>query len=103
MLCTTATQSFDRRTFLEIETSSGQRPVYLVLEELPEMATGTVKWFNDAKGFGFITPDGGGEDLFAHFSAINMQGFKTLKEGQKVSFEVTQGPKGKQASNIQAV
>ena len=67
------------------------------------MATGTVKWFNDAKGFGFITPDGGGEDLFAHVSVINMQGFKTLKEGQKVSFEVTQGPKGKQASNIQAV
>src|SRR6476469_7146864 len=103
MLCATATQSLDRRTFLEIETSAGQRPVlYLVLKELPEMATGTVKWFNDAKGFGFITPDGGGEDLFAHFSAINMQGFKTLKEGQKVSFEVTQGPKGKQASNIQA-
>ena len=66
------------------------------------MATGTVKWFNDAKGYGFITPDDGGEDLFAHFSAINMSGFKTLKEGQKVSFEVTQGPKGKQASNIQA-
>ena len=66
------------------------------------MATGTVKWFNDAKGFGFITPEDGGEDLFAHFSAINMNGFKTLKEGQKVSFEVTQGPKGKQASNIQA-
>jgi cold shock CspA family protein len=53
------------------------------------MATGTVKWFNDAKGFGFITPDGGGEDLFAHFSAINMQGFKTLKEGQKVRFGLT--------------
>lgn len=66
------------------------------------MATGTVKWFNDAKGYGFITPDDGSEDLFAHFSAIQMGGFKTLKEGQKVTFEVTQGPKGKQASNIQA-
>jgi CspA family cold shock protein len=66
------------------------------------MSTGTVKWFNDAKGYGFITPDDGGEDLFAHFSAIQMSGFKTLKEGQKVQFEVTLGPKGKQASNIQA-
>jgi CspA family cold shock protein len=66
------------------------------------MATGTVKWFNDAKGFGFITPDDGGADLFAHFTAINMNGFKTLQEGQKVQFEVTQGPKGQQASNIQA-
>ena len=66
------------------------------------MATGTVKWFNDSKGFGFITPDGGGEDLFAHFSEINMQGFKTLKEGQKVSFEIVEGKKGKQAAKIQA-
>jgi len=66
------------------------------------MATGTVKWFNDSKGFGFITPEDGGNDLFAHFSAIQEQGFKTLKEGQKVSFDVVQGPKGKQASNIQS-
>lgn len=64
------------------------------------MAQGTVKWFNDAKGYGFITPENGGEDLFAHFSAIQTQGFKTLKEGQRVSFDVTTGPKGKQASNI---
>jgi len=65
--------------------------------------TGTVKWFNDAKGFGFVTPDDGGEDLFAHFSSIQMNGFKTLKEGQKVAFEIIQGPKGKQALNITAV
>ncbi len=66
------------------------------------MPTGTVKWFNATKGFGFIAPQGGSKDVFVHISAINMQGFKSLKEGQKVSFEVTQGPKGKQASNIQA-
>ena len=66
------------------------------------MAAGTVKWFNDAKGFGFITPTDGSDDLFAHFSAINMNCFKSLKEGQKVTFDVVQGPKGKQASNIQA-
>lgn len=64
------------------------------------MATGTVKWFNDAKGFGFITPDDGGPDLFAHFSAIESQGFKSLKEGQKVDFEVKDSPKGKQAAAI---
>ena len=64
------------------------------------MATGIVKWFYDSKGFGFITPDEGGEDLFAHFSAIQSSGFKSLQENQRVSFEVTTGPKGKQASNI---
>ncbi len=65
------------------------------------MANGIVKWFNDSKGFGFITPDAGGEDLFAHFSAIQSNGFRTLAEGQRVSFDVTTGPKGLQASNIQ--
>ena len=64
------------------------------------MATGKVKWFNDAKGFGFIVPDAGGDELFAHFSAINSNGYKSLKENQVVSFDVVQGPKGQQASNI---
>ena len=64
------------------------------------MTSGTVKWFNDAKGFGFITPDGGGKDLFAHFSAIQDPGFKSLKENQRVTFAVTTGPKGEQATNI---
>ena len=65
--------------------------------------TGTVKWFNEGKGFGFITPDSGGKDLFAHFSEIQGSGFKTLAEKQRVQFEVTSGPKGKQASNIQPI
>ncbi len=64
------------------------------------MATGTVKWFNDAKGFGFIEPDGGGADVFAHFSAIAMDGFKTLKQGARVRFEIVLGPKGKLAQHI---
>jgi cold shock protein len=64
------------------------------------MATGTVKWFNAEKGFGFIAPDDGGADVFAHYSAITSSGFRTLDENQKVEFEVTQGPKGPQASNI---
>ena len=64
------------------------------------MATGTVKWFNDAKGFGFIEPEQGGGDVFAHFSAIQMDGFRTLKQGSKVSYELVQGPKGQLAQNI---
>ncbi len=64
------------------------------------MALGTVKWFNDAKGFGFIQPEEGGDDIFAHFSAIQMEGFRTLKQGGRVSFELVQGPKGQLAHNI---
>jgi CspA family cold shock protein len=67
------------------------------------MALGRVKWFNDAKGFGFIEPEGGGGDVFAHFSAIQMDGFRTLKQGSRVSYELVQGPKGDQAQNIRSV
>jgi CspA family cold shock protein len=66
------------------------------------MATGTVKWFNESKGFGFISPSEGGKDVFVHFSAIQSEGFRTLAEGQAVSFDVEDGPKGPQATNVVA-
>lgn len=67
------------------------------------MQYGTVKWFNDAKGFGFITPEDGGADVFVHYTAIDMKGFRTLQEGQRVRYEITQGPKGAQASGVTPV
>ena len=67
------------------------------------MTKGTVKWFNESKGFGFITPEDGGKDVFVHFSAIDAGGFRTLAEGQQVSFEVTNGPKGLAAANVKSV
>ena len=64
------------------------------------MAQGTIKWFSDQKGYGFITPEGGKQDVFVHFSALQGEGFKTLAEGQLVSFDITSGPKGEQATNV---
>jgi CspA family cold shock protein len=75
---------------------------YLTFEG-EDMAVGTVKWFNADKGFGFITPDGGGADVFAHFSAIESSGFRSLDENQRVEFDVTQGAKGPQAANIRLI
>jgi CspA family cold shock protein len=74
----------------------------LVVRGTLGMATGKVKWFNNAKGYGFILPEGGGEDLFAHYSSIEMEGYKTLKAGQDVEFEVQAGPKGMHAVHIRA-
>jgi CspA family cold shock protein len=78
------------------KSGTGQRPV-----KENSMATGTVKWFNSEKGFGFIAPDDGSADVFAHYSAIASSGYRSLDENQKVQFDVTQGPKGPQAENIQ--
>ena len=85
-----------RYTFLEISEYQHQRNISI-------MEQGTVKWFNDAKGFGFITRDANNEDIFVHFSAISANGFRSLQEAQRVQFDVVKGPKGLQAENVQAV
>ena len=72
-------------------------------EVLQQMATGVVKWFSDEKGFGFITPDDGGQDAFVHFSAIEGDGFRTLTEGSKVEYEIGESPKGPQATNVRPI
>ena len=88
------------------QTCRGSRFKFIeavTLESRLQMATGTVKWFNDAKGFGFISQDGGGEDVFCHHTAIQADGFRTVAEGQKVEFEVKKGPKGLQAANVKII
>jgi len=83
--------------------TGSRRAIVYIIQRLFLMATGTVKWFNETKGFGFITPEGGGEDIFVHFSAIQSQGFRTLAEGQAVTYDVERGPKGLQASRVMPV
>jgi CspA family cold shock protein len=91
---------YEVQVCLIVRTARKVRGVILIFKELKVMETGTVKWFNDAKGFGFITPENGGKDLFAHFSEVKGSGFRSLKEGQRVQFVVKDGPKGPQASEI---
>jgi CspA family cold shock protein len=86
-----------------IITTGESRPPSCVRSIEESMQSGTVKWFNESKGFGFITPEGGGEDLFVHFSAIKGNGFRTLAEGQKVRFDVVPGKKGLQAAGVEVV
>jgi cold shock protein len=85
---------------IDVPFTTAVDPILSVTPGTHIMATGTVKWFNESKGFGFIAQDNGGDDVFVHFSAIQAQGFKTLAEGQKVNFDLQQGPKGPQAANV---
>ena len=102
MTCIRRSNSVHSRTPPETRGAwTGKLPVHK--QRKKSMSTGTVKWFNDAKGFGFITQDDGGEDVFCHHTAIAAEGFRTLAEGQKVSFEVAKGPKGLQAQNVKPV
>jgi CspA family cold shock protein len=96
-VCLTGLQ---RRAVIALTAPGHDQKMFTNNQEGSFMAIGTVKWFNDAKGFGFIEPEQGGGDVFAHFSAIQMDGFRTLKQGSRVSFELIQGPKGLLAQNI---
>jgi CspA family cold shock protein len=88
---------------LDVFSAAGRHVALSTEQRKKIMAQGTVKWFNADKGFGFIAQDGGGEDVFVHFSAIQTNGYKSLDENQKVEFEVTQGPKGPQAENVRPI
>jgi CspA family cold shock protein len=92
-----------RRLLIRTGDSWGISSKHPARKYIMTIETGTVKWFNEGKGFGFIAPDGGGKDLFAHFKEIQGEGFKVLAENQRVQFEVTQGQKGPQASRIRAI
>jgi len=89
--------------FLDRLASKRNAAFISIIKEVFIMATGVVKWFNSEKGYGFIMPDGGGKDLFAHYSEIRADGYKSLQENQKVSFEIGQGAKGPSATNIQII
>jgi len=105
-ICRTHQLSTGRRavpTFAFVPNEVAARAITQSEGEAQHMATGTVKWFNDAKGFGFIVQDGGGEDVFCHHTAIQAEGFRTLAEGQKVEFDITKGPKGLQAANVRPI
>ena len=91
---------YARKVVWSVRTRDASGLVDSPFRRMVEMATGTVKWFNDSKGYGFITCDDGSKDVFVHHSAITMDGFRSLKEGQRVEFEVVQGPKGPAAEKV---
>jgi cold shock protein len=94
---------YDGKGVHPMALARARQSVFAENKKSRDMATGTVKWFNDAKGFGFITQDGGGEDVFCHQSVIQQQGFRSVSEGQRVEFDIKQGPKGLQADKVRVI